>query len=329
MTTMHHIALKQPGEPHQMIMVEGECPVPKAGEVLIKVAAFGVNRPDILQRMGAYPPPPGASPILGLEAAGEIVALGEGVSSWSISDKVCCLCNGGAYAEYVAVPANQCLPIPKGLNLVEAASLPETYFTVWSNVFMTGQLKEGDVFLVHGGSSGIGVAAIQLAKVFGAQVIVTAGTDEKCRFCEALGADLAINYRTQNFVDACKEYLGKKRVDIILDMVGGDYIQGNIDIAAMDGRIINIAYLNGAQANVNFTMVMIKRLIITGSTLRPRSSQEKASIAEQLQTQVWPKIESKMIKPVVTKIYPWQDIIAAHERLESGQHIGKIIMEIK
>jgi len=328
MTNMRFIDVKQPGSAEQLYLAETSKPHPGAGDVLIRVAAFGVNRPDVLQRLGAYPPPPDASPILGLEAAGEIVAVGQGVSQWQVGDLVCGLSNGGAYAEYVVIPANQCLPIPTGLSLQEAASLPETFFTVWSNVFMTGQLKSGDVFLVHGGSSGIGVTAIQLAKAFGATVITTAGSDEKCRACEALGADLAINYRRDNFVDECKRFLGKQRVDVILDMVGGDYIQANIDIAARDGRIINIAFLEGACATVNFTMVMIKRLLITGSTLRPRSPEEKALIAEQLKHNVWPKIDNGHIKPVIAKIYPWHAIVEAHQYMESSQHIGKIVMQV-
>lgn len=325
---MRYIDTPSFGTPSVMVQAEGERPELKAGEVLIKVAAAGVNRPDIIQRQGNYPAPEGASPILGLEVAGEIAEVNDKDSNWKVGDAVCALTNGGGYADYVAVPAAQCLPIPKGLSMIEAASLPETHFTVWANVFDRAALKAGEVFLVHGGSSGIGTAAIQLASAMGARVFATAGSDEKCKACEALGAEKAINYRDEDFLDVLKEILGKRGVDVILDMVGGDYIQKNIKLAAMEGRIVNIAYLQGPVAKVNFLPVMLKRLTITGSTLRPQSEAVKADIARQLQRSVWPLYENKTLKPVIAQQFPLAKVVAAHELMESSQHIGKIMLDL-
>lgn len=328
MTSMRYIDFSAPGEANNLFISSQAIPQPVAGEVLIKVEAFGVNRPDILQRKGLYPPPKDASPMLGLEVAGEVVALGDDVESLRVGDKVCALCNGGGYAEYVNVPARQCLPVPQGLSVIEAASLPETFFTVWSNVFMSAKLKGGETFLVHGGSSGIGVTAIQLAKAFGARTLTTAGSDEKCQACSKLGADLAINYRQQDFVEAAKAFLDKKRVDVILDMVGGDYVQRNIAIAGMDARIVNIAYLQGSKVELDLLPVMLKRLQLTGSTLRPRTDKEKALIASQLLTEVWPMLEQGIIKPVIAQVFEWHAIADAHRLMESSQHIGKIVVRV-
>jgi len=326
---MRYIDTPNFGAPSVMVQAEGEQPVVNAGEVLIKVAAAGVNRPDVIQREGNYPAPMGASLILGLEVAGEIAAVGDGETRWKVGDSVCALTNGGGYADYVAVPATQCLPIPNGLTLMEAASLPETHFTVWSNVFDRAALKAGEVFLVHGGSSGIGTAAIQLASALGARVFATAGSDEKCRACEALGAEKAINYRDQDYLDVLKEILGKRGVDVILDMVGGDYIQKNLKLAAVEGRIVNIAYLQGPVAKVNFMPVMLKRLTITGSTLRPQSELVKAKIAQRLHEVVWPLYENKTLKPVIAKEFALEDVVQAHELMESSQHIGKIMLDLR
>ena len=326
--TMKFVDVPACGDAEVMQLSTG--PIPRCGDtdVLVKIYAAGVNRPDILQRKGAYPPPEGASPILGLEAAGEIVAVGAAVTQWQIGDTVCGLCNGGAYAEYVCIPAAQCLPVPAGLSMPEAASLPETCFTVWTNLFQRAHLKNGEHLLVHGGSSGIGVTAIQMAKAMGATVTVTAGSEEKCGACLALGADHAINYRQQDFAEEMKTLTKGNGVDVILDMVGGDYIQKNIRCAAIEGRIVNIAYQQGSVAEVNFMPVMLKRLTLTGSTLRPQSAAAKASIAKELREQVWPLIESGAIKPVLFKTFPLEQVIDAHRLMESNQHIGKIALEI-
>lgn len=329
MTKMLAINLKQPGDVDQFEYIDLPRPVPASDEVLIKVSAFGINRPDVMQRKGLYPPPPGASPLLGLEVAGTIISVGGAVDAFKLDDEVCALCNGGAYAEYVCVPVGQCLPIPHGLSMVEAASLPETFFTVYSNVFMSAGLKKGEVFLVHGGSSGIGVTAIQLAKAVGCTVITTAGSDEKCRACEALGADLAINYRAEDFVAAVKDFLGQRRVDVILDMVGDDYVQRNMAISAMDGRIVNIAFLNGSNVTLDLMQVLIKRLVITGSTLRPKTSEQKAAIARELKKHVWPLLESGKIKPVIYETLDWSDISKAHKLMESSVHVGKIVISLE
>jgi NADPH2:quinone reductase len=328
-SAMQYIDVIEPGGPEVLQLRQGPAPKPRAGEVLLKVAAAGVNRPDVFQRQGFYPPPPGASPILGLEVAGEVKALGEGESLWQPGDTVCALTNGGGYAGYVSVPGTQCLPVPKGLSLVEAAALPETCFTVWSNVFDRGGLKTGESFLVHGGSSGIGTTAIQMARALGARVFTTAGSDEKCRACEDLGAEIAVNYRTQDFVEVSMAATGRKGVDVILDMVGGDYIPRNINLAAMDGRIVNIAHLRGSKVDADFRPVMLKRLTLTGSTLRPRSAEFKAAIAKALQAQVWPLIESGQMRPVVFKSFPLSDAAAAHRLMESSAHIGKIVLTVE
>jgi NADPH2:quinone reductase len=326
---MRYVALESHGPAEVMRIAEGDKPALKAGEVLIKVAAAGVNRPDVLQRQGMYPPPPDASPILGLEVAGEVVETAEDVDAALLNTSVCALVNGGGYAEYVAVPAAQCLPIPQGLSMAEAAALPETFFTVWTNVFDRAQLKFGETFLVHGGSSGIGSTAIQLAKFFGARVFTTAGSEEKCNFCRDLGAELAINYREADFVEAVQQATDSKGVDVILDMVGGDYIQRNIQAAAVEGRVVSIAFLSGPKASVNFAPMMIKRLTLTGSTLRPRSTEVKGAIAQNLREKVWPLIEAGKIKPVIASEFAFDDVVEAHRLMESSQHMGKIVLYVR
>ena len=301
-------------------------PTPAAGEVLIQVAAAGVNRPDVLQRKGLYPPPPDASPVLGLEVAGEIVACGTGVTRWRKGDKVCALVNGGGYAEFAVAPAAQCLPIPASLSMLEAAALPETFFTVWHNLFQRARLAEGETVLIHGGSSGIGTTAIQMAHARGNRVFVTAGSAEKCTACEAMEAEKAINYRTTDFVSEIKQLTSNRGVDVILDMVGGDYIQRNITCAAHDGRIVNIAYLNGSEVSVNLMPVMLKRLTLTGSTLRAQSPAMKENIARELQEFIWPLLENKKIKPIIFASFPLAGAAAAHQLMESSQHIGKIVL---
>ncbi|PIE43757.1 MAG: NAD(P)H-quinone oxidoreductase [Gammaproteobacteria bacterium] len=323
---MKFIDLTEFGAAEVLTLATGDAPEPKQGEVLVDVTAAGVNRPDVVQRQGHYPAPPGASPILGLEVAGEIIQLGKGVANWQVGDKVCALANGGGYAQQVAVPASQCLPIPQGFSMVEAAAVPETFFTVWSNVFDRCGLTSGETFLVHGGASGIGTTAIQMAVAMGARVFTTAGSDEKCRVCESLGAEKAINYRSDDFVAELKTILGKRGIDVTLDMVGGDYIARNIKIAAMDGRIVNIAYLSGSVAEVNFMQVMLKRLTLTGSTLRPQSEHTKALIAENLRTNIWPYLESGKIRPVIAETFPLSKAAEAHRLMELSQHIGKIVL---
>lgn len=304
-------------------------PLPSFGanDILIKVSAAGINRPDILQRDGLYPAPKGHSHILGLEVAGSVVAIGSDVSTQKIGDQVTALVNGGGYAEYCIADSGSALPIPQGLSLVEAAGLPETFFTVWHNVFQRGNLSSGDWFMVHGGTSGIGTTAIQLAKAFGAKVIATAGSDEKCAACTELGADVAINYKTSDFVEICKEATDRHGVDVILDMVGGPYIERNYSAAAMDGRIVQIAFLGGAKFEVNFMRLMMKRLNHTGSTLRARDNLTKAGIAKEVFDKVWPLLEDKTVKPVISKTFDLDNICAAHEYLEQGQHVGKVIID--
>ncbi len=328
-TTMRAVEIKEAGPPERLTLTTRPVPVPRAGEVLIKVAAAGVNRPDVLQRQGKYPPPPGASDLPGLEVAGTVVQLGEGAAPWRVGDPVCALLTGGGYAEYVAVPAVQCLPIPAGLTWVEAASLPETFFTVWHNVFERGQLRPGESFLVQGGTSGIGVTAIQMVKAFGHRVFATAGSDEKCAACVRLGADRAINYRTEDFVQAVHQETGGRGVDVILDMVGGDYIPRELKALADDGRLVLIAFLGGAKATVNFAEVMLRRLTITGSTLRARPVEVKAAIAQALQQKVWPLIEAGKIKPVIHATFPLEQAAQAHALMESGAHIGKIVLTVE
>lgn len=323
---MRYIDIAKPGGPKELQLRSGNPPEPREGEVLIKVAAAGVNRPDLFQRQGLYPPPEGASPILGLEVAGEVATLGSGSIPWQVGDKVCALTNGGGYAEYAAVPATQCLPIPKGLHVTEAAALPETCFTVWSNVFDRAGLQAGESFLVHGGASGIGTTAIQMARAMGARIFATAGSEEKCRACEDLGADIAINYHQQDFVPVLKEATTAKGVDVILDMVGGDYIARNISLAAMDGRIVHIAFLRGPKVEINFLPIILKRLTLTGSTLRPRSAEAKAAIALCLHRRVWPLIEAGQIKPLMAASFPLEEVADAHRFMEGGKNIGKIVL---
>ncbi len=325
---MRFIDISEHGGPEVMEIREGEAPDPGKGEVLIRVHAAGVNRPDVMQRQGLYPPPPGASPILGLEVSGEVVAVGNDVSAWSVSDRVCALTNGGGYAEYVAVPAGQCLPLPAGLSMEEAAALPETFFTVWTNVFDRAMLKPGERFLVHGGSSGIGTTAIQMAKVLGSKVFTTAGSAEKCAVCRRLGADVAVNYTEQDYVKVINEAADGQGVDVILDMVGGDYLARNLELAAIDGRIVSISFLKGSQVEIDMMQVLRKRLIITGSTLRPRTAEAKADIAQKLRAQIWPLIESKEIKPLIAARFPLMDAAESHKLMESSKHIGKIILMV-
>ncbi|WP_226876369.1 NAD(P)H-quinone oxidoreductase [Microbulbifer hainanensis] len=325
---MRYINLPEYGGPEVMQLAEGEKPLPAAGEVLIEVKAAGVNRPDVFQRMGLYPPPPGASPILGLEVAGKIVALGEGVARWRVGDEVCALANGGGYAEFCTVPAGQCLPVPEGLSLVDAAALPETFFTVWSNVFDRAGLRAGESLLVHGGSSGIGTTAIQLAANLGAQVFATAGSDEKCAACEKLGADKAVNYKSQDFVEVLREATDGRGVDVILDMVGGDYVDRNIQLAARDGRIVNIAFLQGSRVRVDMLPVMLKRLTLTGSTLRPQSAEAKAAIARSLEQKAWPLLAAGKIRPQISATFPLEQVAEAHRLMESNSHIGKIVLTL-
>jgi len=321
---MRVIEISQPGGPEVLTEARRAVPEPKAGDVLIRVAFAGVNRPDALQRAGAYDPPPGASDLPGLECAGEIVAVGDG-AGWNVGDRVCALLPGGGYAEYVTTPGAHCLPVPDGMDLKQAACLPETFFTVWTNVFDRGRLQGGERLLVHGGSSGIGSVAIQLAKAFGARVFTTAGSDEKCAFCTDLGADRAINYRDEDFVDVLRDAGG---ADVILDMVGGDYIARNLKALAEDGRLVQIAFLGGPKAEINFAPLMVRRLTITGSTLRPQSGAAKAAIADALRQHVWPLLSSGKVGPVIHSTYPLAEAAAAHALMESSEHMGKIVLEV-
>jgi len=324
---MRFVGLTGPGGPEVLEIRTMPTPVPGAHEVVIKVAAAGINRPDISQRQGKYPPPPGASPILGLEVAGVVAAAGKD-AMLKVGDAVCALVPGGGYAEYCLVPAAHCLSIPRGLSMLQAGGIPETFFTVWANVFQIAGLKRGDLFLVHGGAGGIGNTAIQLAHASGAQVFTTAGTDEKCAACVALGADHAINYRTQNFAEEIKRITEGRGVDVILDMVGGDYAQENINSLAMRGRLVQIAVQKGANGTVNLAKIMQKRLVITGSTLRPRSIEEKASIAQELKARVWPLLESGAVKVIINKTFQFEKVREAHEYFDSGAHTGKVILEV-
>ena len=326
--TMRQILLSSPGGPEALTLGEGPTPVPGADEVLIRVAAAGVNRPDVAQRQGKYPPPPGASPILGLEVAGTVAAVGPRVTTWHVGDHVCALVNGGGYAEYCLAPAGQCLPLPLGLSLTEAAALPETFFTVWANVFGRGHLVAGETFLVHGGSSGIGTTAIQLAHAFGARVLATAGSDAKCDACRRLGAEAAINYRTQDFVAEAHRLTGGRGVDLVLDMVGGPYLARNIEALAVEGRLVQIAFLQGSRVEVDLLPIMTKRLTLTGSTLRPRTIAQKGLIAAELRERVWPLLEMGRIKPVLDRTFPLAEAAAAHSRMEGGEHIGKIVLTV-
>ena len=327
-STHRVIEITTPGKPEVLQVRTRDVPVPKAGEVLIRVAAAGVNRPDVLQRLGKYPVPPGASDLPGLEVAGTIARLGEGVREWKVGDKVCALTPGGGYAEHCIAPASNCLPIPEGLDFVQAASLPETYFTVWSNVFDRGALKPGETFLVQGGSSGIGVAAIQIVRAMGNRVFATAGSAEKCAACEKLGAERAINYKTEDFTEVVKTLTGGAGVNVILDMVAGDYVPREMKALADDGRIVLIATLSGSKAAVDLMEVLRRRLTLTGSTLRPRSVEFKAAIARSLREKVWPLLESGKIKPVIHATFPLEEAAKAHEMMEGGEHIGKIVLVI-
>ena len=326
---MRHVAAREPGPPEVLGLTQGPLPAVKPGEVLIRVACAGVNRPDCIQRAGGYPPPPDASPVIGLEVAGTVVAHGEEARDWRVGDSVCALTPGGGYAEYCATPAAYCLPIPAGLSLLEAASLPENYFTVWHNVFERGALKAGETLLVHGGSSGIGLAAIQLAKAFGARVITTVGNAEKAEHCRRLGADHALNYREQDFVAEVATITAKRGVDVVLDMVGGDYIEKNLKCLAVEGRLVFIAFLHGSRAEVDWRFVMLKRQTITGSTMRASPHERKAVIARALRERVWPLFESGRLKPVIYRVFPLAEAAAAHALMESSQHIGKIMLAVR
>ncbi|MGB0506744.1 MAG: NAD(P)H-quinone oxidoreductase [Pikeienuella sp.] len=324
--SMRAIEISTPGGPEVLKPCERPMPTPAPDEILIKIAAAGVNRPDVLQRAGAYPPPPGASDLPGLEASGEIVAIGASVTKWAVGDKVCALLAGGGYADYAIAHQDLALPIPAGLSMEQAAALPETFFTVWTNVFDRARLKPGETFLVHGGSSGIGTTAIQLANAFGARVFCTVGGEDKAELCRNLGAEIAINYREDDYVEKLHAATGGRGVDVILDMVGGDYIPRNVKLAADQGRIVQIAFLQGPKVELNFVQVMIKRLTITGSTLRPRSNEEKSAIADSLQKNVWPLIESGRVAPVMHSSFPMEQAAEAHALMETSTHMGKIVL---
>jgi NADPH2:quinone reductase len=322
------IEISQPGGPEVLRPVERPVPERRRDEVLIRVEAAGVNRPDILQRLGKYPPPPGASDIPGLEVAGVVAEVGADEARWRVGDRVCALVTGGGYAEQCAAPSVQCLPIPNGLSSAEAAAIPETYFTVWTNLFTRGQLHAGESALIHGGTSGIGTTAIQLGRAFGATVYATAGTTEKCAACERLGATRAINYREQEFSAVIRELTSGRGVDVILDIMGGDYLPRNIDCLAMHGRLIQIGLLGGAKAEINLATVMHRRLTLTGSTLRARTVEEKGAIARELETNVWPLLASRKVAPVVHETFPLASAADAHRRLESGAVIGKVVLVV-
>ena len=326
--TMRVMAIREPGGPEVLTEEMRPLPVPGDSEILIRVAAAGVNRPDLLQRAGAYPPPKGASDLPGLEVAGEVAAAGCDVRRWKVGDSVCALTPGGGYAEYALVPDSNALPVPAGLDRVQAAALPETFFTVWHNVFERGRLVEGETFLVHGGSSGIGTTAIMLTKAFGATVIVTAGSPEKCEACRGLGADVAIDYRSTDWVAAVREAAGSRGVDLILDMVGGDYVAGNYEVAANDGRIVQIAFLRGREVALDLAKLMTKRLTHTGSTLRPQSVASKARIARELEDKVWPLLAAGACRPVIHATFPLAEAAKAHALMETGTHIGKIVLTV-
>ncbi|MCQ4320797.1 NAD(P)H-quinone oxidoreductase [Stutzerimonas stutzeri] len=326
--TMRHIDHRPGGGPECLRMAEGPVPEPGPHDVLVRVAYAGINRPDVFQRSGSYPPPPDASPLLGLEISGEIVAIGAEVSAWKVGDQVCALTPGGGYADYCVAPAEHCLPVPAGLSLLEAAALPETYFTVWSNVFERGALQPGESFLVHGGSSGIGLTAIQLAKQFGATVYTTVGSSEKADACRRAGADRVINYHEEDFVEVLKQATDDNGVNVILDMVGGDYIPRNIKSLAVEGRLVQIAFLKGSRVELDTSPIMRKRLTFTGSTLRPRSRAEKADIAKALQDKVWPLLGQGRCRPVIHATFPLKEAAEAHRLMESSKHIGKIMLEV-
>src|SRR5258705_3217081 len=323
---MHCVEISTPGAPEVLNLVERPDPVTGRGEVLIRVTAAGVNRPDVMQRRALYPPPPGASDLPGLEIAGTIEALGDGVTEWSVGDRVCALVSGGGYASLCVAPVPQCLPVPAGMDLVTAAAIPEAFFTVWTNVFDRGRLRSGETALFHGGSSGIGTTAIQLASARRARVLATAGSDRKCPACEQLGAQRAINYRTDDFVDVVKQLTNARGVDLILDIVGGDYIPRDLASLAVDGRLVVIGFMGGDTATIDFRRVLGRRLTITGSTLRPRSVEEKGQIAAALRWEVWPLLESGAVKPIVYRTFPLREAAAAHALMESSEHVGKIVL---
>jgi NADPH:quinone reductase len=323
---MRCIEISAPGGPEVLRFGERPTPKPGTGEVLIRVIASGVNRADLMQRQGRYPPPPGASDILGLEVAGVIVALGEGVRGFKVSDRVCALLTGGGYAEYCVAPAPQCLTIPSRLDFIQAAAVPEAFFTVWTNVFERGRLASGEILLIHGGASGIGTTAIQLARRRGSRVMVTVGSTEKARACQRLGAERAINYRTEDFATAVREFTGGRGVNVILDMVGGDYLERNIEALAVEGRLVEIAVQKGSKGQIDLLRIMQRRLTLTGSTLRSRSIEEKRAIAEALRREVWPLLESGEIAPVIHSTFPLRDAAEAHRLMETGSHIGKIVL---
>jgi NADPH2:quinone reductase len=324
---MRCVEIKTPGGPEVLVAATRPVPVPKAGEVLIAVRAAGVNRPDIMQRIGMYPPPPGAPDLPGLEVSGIVVAHGEGVAAPAIGTGVCALIAGGGYAEYATAPASSCLPIPEGIDFEGAAGLPETFFTVWHNVFERGALKAGEVFLVHGGTSGIGTTAIQMARAFGARVIATAGSDEKCEACKELGADMAVNYRTQDFAAVIKES-PFKGVDVILDMVAGDYTPRNLSCLKPDGRLVLIALLNGPKTSIDLVPFLLKRVHLTGSTLRARDNAFKGALADALKVKVWPMLAAGLVRPIIDKTYPLAEAAEAHRRMEASLHVGKIILTV-
>ncbi len=325
--SMNYIQIEKHGDPEVLKMHSMPVPEPGPGEVLIKVAAAGVNRPDVMQRKGLYPPPPGATDVPGLEVSGTVVSVGQNVSKPPINSEVCALVTCGGYAEYCLAAASICLPVPEKISLVNAAGIPETFFTVWTNVFKRGQLKAGESLLVHGGSSGIGTTAIQLGKAFGATVYTTAGTSDKCEFCNNLGADAAINYREQNFSEEINRLTEGKGVNVILDMVGGPYFPKNIRLLADEGRLVQIALMQGSKAEVDFRSLLLKRVTLTGSTLRPRSVEEKTKIAQALQKNVWPLLESGAIRPIIHQTFPLKQASEAHRLMESSAHIGKILLK--
>ncbi len=325
--SMRAVEITTPGGPDVLVATTRPTPSPKTGEVLIAVEAAGVNRPDVVQRMGQYPAPPGASDLPGLEVAGAVVAVGDGVTAFKIGDKVCALIPGGGYAEYATADQGSCLPWPDGFSAIEASALPETFFTVWHNVFQRGALKPGESLLIHGGTSGIGTTAIQIAKALGSTVIVTAGSDEKCDACKKLGADVAINYRTQDFLEVIKA-LPSKGVDVILDMVGGDYVARNLKCLKTDGRMVSIAFLNGVKAEVDLSAIMLKRLTLTGSTLRARDLGFKAALASDLKTHVWPLLSARKVVPLIHATFPLAEAAKAHALMESSAHMGKIVLKI-
>jgi NADPH2:quinone reductase len=323
------IEISSPGGPEVLVPVDRPVPTIGPGDVLVKVAAAGVNRPDVLQRQGRYPPPPGVTDIPGLEVAGTIERVGAAVTNWRIGDRVCALVSGGGYAEFCLVPAPQCLPIPRGLDLVHAAGIPETTFTVWTNVFERGKLARGESILIHGGSSGIGTTAIQLARATGARVFATAGSADKCAACEALGADQAFNYRDTDFVAAIKQATNGRGVDVVLDMVAGEYVQRNIDVLALDGRLVMIGRQGGVKSEIDIMPILRKRLILTGSTLRTRSVDEKGALAAAVHQHVWPLLESGAVRVVVHQTFPLRDAAAAHRMMESSAHVGKLVLQVQ